>query len=243
MEKNSEDEEGQLEEQIERLQEKVESAQSEQKNLFLVIFQVRVLYFTSSMLVSIFVSSLLQKTWWENGLFTASSYLSAENKHSFHASVCLCVPLWYLSTRTKCLELREHKRAVFISPSPSALYYVTDGTPGSLRDQQHRHQHPLVQELHREATADLPHGNFHPHVRSRASRSHKSSWLTSVSLFFTASRDHPAVRGHLGEPAVHGWAWPSHPGCVSAVLRSAALSSHNASLSTCLFVVHVLFQG
>lgn len=40
MEKNSEDEEGQLEEQIERLQEKVESAQSEQKNLFLVIFQV-----------------------------------------------------------------------------------------------------------------------------------------------------------------------------------------------------------
>lgn len=41
MEKNSEDEDGQLEEQIERLQEKVESAQSEQKNLFLVIFQVR----------------------------------------------------------------------------------------------------------------------------------------------------------------------------------------------------------
>ena len=41
MEKNSEDEEGQLEEQIDRLQEKVESAQSEQKNLFLVIFQVR----------------------------------------------------------------------------------------------------------------------------------------------------------------------------------------------------------
>lgn len=40
MEKNSEDEDGQLEEQIERLQEKVESAQSEQKNLFLVIFQV-----------------------------------------------------------------------------------------------------------------------------------------------------------------------------------------------------------
>lgn len=40
MDKNSEDEEGQLEEQIERLQEKVESAQSEQKNLFLVIFQV-----------------------------------------------------------------------------------------------------------------------------------------------------------------------------------------------------------
>lgn len=38
---NSEDEEGQLEEQIEKLQEKVESAQSEQKNLFLVIFQVR----------------------------------------------------------------------------------------------------------------------------------------------------------------------------------------------------------
>lgn len=41
MDKASEDEEGQLEEQIERLQEKVESAQSEQKNLFLVIFQVR----------------------------------------------------------------------------------------------------------------------------------------------------------------------------------------------------------
>lgn len=40
MEKNSEDEDGQLEEQIERLQEKVELAQSEQKNLFLVIFQV-----------------------------------------------------------------------------------------------------------------------------------------------------------------------------------------------------------
>lgn len=33
-------EDGPLEEQIERLQEKVESAQSEQKNLFLVIFQV-----------------------------------------------------------------------------------------------------------------------------------------------------------------------------------------------------------
>lgn len=43
MEKNSEDEDGQLEEQIERLQEKVESAQSEQKNLFLVIFQVKCL--------------------------------------------------------------------------------------------------------------------------------------------------------------------------------------------------------
>lgn len=42
MDKASEDEEGQLEEQIERLQEKVESAQSEQKNLFLVIFQVKV---------------------------------------------------------------------------------------------------------------------------------------------------------------------------------------------------------
>ncbi|KAG9337107.1 hypothetical protein JZ751_029775 [Albula glossodonta] len=39
MEKNSDEEDGQLEEQIERLQEKVESAQSEQKNLFLVIFQ------------------------------------------------------------------------------------------------------------------------------------------------------------------------------------------------------------
>lgn len=47
MDKNSEDEEGQLEEQIERLQEKVESAQSEQKNLFLVIFQVQSFYFVA----------------------------------------------------------------------------------------------------------------------------------------------------------------------------------------------------
>lgn len=46
MDKASEDEEGQLEEQIERLQEKVESAQSEQKNLFLVIFQVSVFIFS-----------------------------------------------------------------------------------------------------------------------------------------------------------------------------------------------------
>lgn len=46
MDKASEDEEGQLEEQIERLQEKVESAQSEQKNLFLVIFQVFVFIFS-----------------------------------------------------------------------------------------------------------------------------------------------------------------------------------------------------
>lgn len=45
MDKASEDEEGQLEEQIERLQEKVESAQSEQKNLFLVIFQVFFFFF------------------------------------------------------------------------------------------------------------------------------------------------------------------------------------------------------
>lgn len=45
MDKASEDEEGQLEEQIERLQEKVESAQSEQKNLFLVIFQVFFYFF------------------------------------------------------------------------------------------------------------------------------------------------------------------------------------------------------
>lgn len=45
MDKASEDEEGQLEEQIERLQEKVESAQSEQKNLFLVIFQVQRAWF------------------------------------------------------------------------------------------------------------------------------------------------------------------------------------------------------
>ncbi|XP_030050318.1 nuclear cap-binding protein subunit 1 isoform X2 [Microcaecilia unicolor] len=37
--RNSDREDGPLEEQIERLQEKVESAQSEQKNLFLVIFQ------------------------------------------------------------------------------------------------------------------------------------------------------------------------------------------------------------
>lgn len=50
MDKASEDEEGQLEEQIERLQEKVESAQSEQKNLFLVIFQV------------------LKAVWWGGGL-------------------------------------------------------------------------------------------------------------------------------------------------------------------------------
>lgn len=38
--RSSDREDGPLEEQIERLQEKVESAQSEQKNLFLVIFQV-----------------------------------------------------------------------------------------------------------------------------------------------------------------------------------------------------------
>ena len=50
MDKASEDEEGQLEEQIERLQEKVESAQSEQKNLFLVIFQVH-FYFCNHKLV------------------------------------------------------------------------------------------------------------------------------------------------------------------------------------------------
>ena len=39
--RGSDRKDGALEEQIERLQEKVESAQSEQKNLFLVIFQVR----------------------------------------------------------------------------------------------------------------------------------------------------------------------------------------------------------
>lgn len=38
--RGSDRKDGALEEQIERLQEKVESAQSEQKNLFLVIFQV-----------------------------------------------------------------------------------------------------------------------------------------------------------------------------------------------------------
>lgn len=38
--RSSDRKDGALEEQIERLQEKVESAQSEQKNLFLVIFQV-----------------------------------------------------------------------------------------------------------------------------------------------------------------------------------------------------------
>lgn len=39
--RSSDRKDGALEEQIERLQEKVESAQSEQKNLFLVIFQVK----------------------------------------------------------------------------------------------------------------------------------------------------------------------------------------------------------
>lgn len=54
MDKASEDEEGQLEEQIERLQEKVESAQSEQKNLFLVIFQVKAgLFFNGSTLAPV----------------------------------------------------------------------------------------------------------------------------------------------------------------------------------------------
>lgn len=66
MDKNSEDEEGQLEEQIERLQEKVESAQSEQKNLFLVIFQVRkttvylLNYLTSFKVAALQLMQLLQ---------------------------------------------------------------------------------------------------------------------------------------------------------------------------------------
>lgn len=52
------------------------------------------------------------------------------------------------------------------------------------------------------------------------------------SLSPTASCDHPAVYGHPGEPAVHRWARPSHPGCLPAVLCSSALRSHNASLQT-----------
>lgn len=38
-----------------------------------------------------------------------------------------------------------------------------------------------------------------------------------------APRDHPAVHGNPGEPAVHRRARPPHPGRVPAVLRPAAL--------------------
>lgn len=135
-------------------------------------------------------------------------------------------------------------KELFLSLSLSALHYVTDRAPGSLWNERRRHQHHLVQELHREAAADLSHGSPDTFV----------CWsiLCELFLFFyffcghitalinclqsslspTASCDHPAVYGHPGEPAVHRWARPSHPGCLPAVLCSSALRSHSASLQT-----------
>lgn len=45
----------------------------------------------------------------------------------------------------------------------------------------------------------------------------------SVCGWLAASCYHPAVYGHPREPVVHGWTGPPYPGCVSAVLRAAAL--------------------
>uniref|UniRef100_A0AAQ5Z503 MIF4G domain-containing protein n=1 Tax=Amphiprion ocellaris TaxID=80972 RepID=A0AAQ5Z503_AMPOC len=66
MDKNSEDEEGQLEEQIERLQEKVESAQSEQKNLFLVIFQRFIMLLTEHLVRCETGSVDISTPWYKN---------------------------------------------------------------------------------------------------------------------------------------------------------------------------------
>ncbi|KAG8004283.1 Nuclear cap-binding protein subunit 1, partial [Nibea albiflora] len=66
MDKASEDEEGQLEEQIERLQEKVESAQSEQKNLFLVIFQRFIMLLTEHLVRCETGSVDISTPWYKN---------------------------------------------------------------------------------------------------------------------------------------------------------------------------------
>uniref|UniRef100_A0A7N6AIM7 MIF4G domain-containing protein n=1 Tax=Anabas testudineus TaxID=64144 RepID=A0A7N6AIM7_ANATE len=58
--------EGQLEEQIERLQEKVESAQSEQKNLFLVIFQRFIMLLTEHLVRCETGSVDISTPWYKN---------------------------------------------------------------------------------------------------------------------------------------------------------------------------------
>ncbi len=169
MEKNSEDEEGQLEEQIERLQEKVESAQSEQKNLFLVIFQVRLtMQIHISWCKKLFVDALFIQAAKDVSLLMSQLLLHlvpiCQERiiiilfMSF--SLCVfCVSLWYLKTVPGAKRWQKN-----VSLFLSALHYVTDRAPGSLWNERRRQQHHLVQELHREATADLPHGSPDLHV-------------------------------------------------------------------------------
>ncbi|XP_048826262.1 nuclear cap-binding protein subunit 1 [Brienomyrus brachyistius] len=66
MEKNSDEEDGQLEEQIDRLQEKVESAQSEQKNLFLVVFQRFIMMLTEHLAHCETAGTDFNTSWYKN---------------------------------------------------------------------------------------------------------------------------------------------------------------------------------
>lgn len=132
---------------------------------------------------------------------------------------------------------------LYIRLSPSALYYVTDGTPGSLRDQRHRHQHHLVQELHREATADLPHGissaclfvcfvvpfKLFVHVFYCFSQHHviiQQYVGTLENLLFTAELDHHILAVYQQFCALQLWA-PTMHHCGSYTVSRLAASTRN----------------
>ena len=55
----------------------------------------------------------------------------------------------------------------------SAFHYVVDGASGSLWDGQRRHQHAVVQKLHRAASADLSHGKTFSHIHTQT---HTHRW-------------------------------------------------------------------
>lgn len=93
--RGSDRKDGALEEQIERLQEKVESAQSEQKNLFLVIFQVPwrkskcYVSFKISLITKyiIYISFKIQK-------FIKTKYSSLDHQHVSRV-LCYQFVLWH----------------------------------------------------------------------------------------------------------------------------------------------------
>lgn len=86
--------------------------------------------------------------------------------------MCLAVsPLCYARTPTpyRCCftdgaVFGQPKSTLLLHLSAAALHHDADRTPGALRDWQCGHQHALVQELHRAAAADLPHGNARTHT-------------------------------------------------------------------------------
>lgn len=138
---------------------------------------------------------------------------------------------------------KRWQKNCFIFLSLSALHYVTDRAPGSLWNEWRRHQHHLVQELHREAAADLPHGSPDPYVcwsilRFVGHLTALINWLQSChpqhhviiqqymgtleNLLFTAELDHHILTVYQQFCALQLW----DP------------TVHHSDYHTCLFMWH-----